>query len=78
MHPIDWVSTSPVFYEGRDSLKKKYTIHKRNQDKITTIEYDVWIGQNAMIKQGVKIGVVVGIGSTITKDAEPRTIVAVN
>ena len=23
MHPIDWVSTSPVFYEGRDSVKLK-------------------------------------------------------
>lgn len=26
MHPIHWVSTSPVFYKGRDSVKKNSLI----------------------------------------------------
>ena len=28
-HPMHWVSTSPVFYSGRDSVKVKYSKHKR-------------------------------------------------
>lgn len=80
MHPMDWVSTSPVFYEGRDSVKKKYSKHKREEGKITIIEHDVWIGQYAQIKQGVRIGTgaVIGMGSILTKDVEPYSIVAGN
>lgn len=80
MHPISWVSTSPVFYEGRDSVKKKYSTHKRESDKQTIIGHDVWIGQNAMIKQGISIGTgtVVGMGSIVTKDVAPYSIVAGN
>ena len=29
MHPLDWISTSPVFYEGADSVKAKFSEHKR-------------------------------------------------
>lgn len=80
MHPAEWVSTSPVFYEGRDSVKRKFSIHKRNPDKTTVIEPDVWIGQNAVIKQVVIIGVgaIIGMGSVVTKNVEPYTIVAGN
>lgn len=80
MHPIDWVSTSPVFYEGRDSVKAKFSEHKREPVKRTTIGHDVWIGQNVIIKQGVNIGTgaVVGMGSIVTKNVEPYTIVAGN
>jgi len=80
MHPISWVSTSPVFYEGRDSVKKKYSFHKRELDKTTHIENDVWIGQNSMIKQGVTIGTgaIIGMGSVVTKDVEPYSIVGGN
>ena len=80
MHPIEWVSMSPVFYDGRDSVKKKFSEHKRNKVLKTIIGHDVWIGQNCLIKQGVKIGngAVVGMGSIVTKDVEPYTIVAGN
>lgn len=80
MHPAEWVSTSQVFYEGRDSVKRKFSIHKRNPDKTTVIEPDVWIGQNAVIKQVVIIGVgaIIGMGSVVTKNVEPYTIVAGN
>ena len=80
MHPIEWVSTSPVFYEGRDSVKAKFSEYKREPLKKTIIGHDVWIGQNALIKQGVNVGTgaVVGMGSIVTKDVEPYTIVAGN
>lgn len=80
MHPIDWVSMSPVFYEGRDSVKAKFSVHKRESVKTTFIGNDVWIGRNALIKQGVSIGTgaVVGMGSVVTKDVLPYAIVAGN
>lgn len=80
MHPMNWVSTSPVFYEGRDSVKAKFSIHQRDSIRTTVIGHDVWIGQNVIIKQGVSIGTgsVIGMGSIVTKDVEPYTIVAGN
>ena len=80
MHPIDWVGTSPVFYEGRDSVKAKFSEFKRDEVKTTLIGDDVWIGRNALIKQGVIIGngAVVGMGSIVTKDVAPYAIVGGN
>lgn len=77
MHPIDWVSTSPVFYEGRDSVTYKFSKHSRTKIKTTLIGNDVWIGEGVIIKQGVKIGdgAVVGMGSVVTKDVLPYAIV---
>lgn len=76
-HPMEWVSTSPVFRAGRDSVKKKYSEHIFEDGERTVIGHDVWIGEKALIKQGVTIGVgaVVGMGSVVTKDVEPYSIV---
>lgn len=80
MHPIDWVSTSPVFYAGRDSVRKKFSTFKRTEDMQTIVGNDVWIGEGAKIKQGVTIGTgaIVGMGSIVTKDVPPYAIVAGN
>ena len=79
-HPVEWVSTSPVFYKGRDSIRRKYIEYERPIDKKTIIGNDVWIGSRVHIKQGVKIGngVVIGMGAVVTKDIPPYTIVAGN
>lgn len=79
-HPINWVSTSPVFYSGRDSVKMKFSEFERDEDKKTYIGHDVWIGNYSLIKQGVHIGTgaVVGMGSVVTKDVPPYAIVAGN
>jgi len=78
MHPINWVSTSPAFYEGKDSIRVKFAEHKRESHKRTVIGHDVWIGTCAIVKQGLTIGdgAVVGMGSVVTKDVEPYSIVA--
>jgi acetyltransferase-like isoleucine patch superfamily enzyme len=78
MHPIGWISTSPAFYKGRDSIPMKYSEHDRPAPLRTVIEHDVWIGEFTLIKQGVTIGTgaVVGMGSVVTRDVEPYTIVA--
>jgi chloramphenicol O-acetyltransferase type B len=80
MHPIDWVGTSPVFYEGRDSVRAKFSEFQREEVKTTLIGHDVWIGRNVLIKQGVTIGngAIVGMGSVVTKDVAPYTIVGGN
>ena len=77
-HPFDWVSTSPVFYEGIDSVKAKFSEFSRQKHKRTYIGNDVWIGINVMIKSGVKIGdgSIIGMGSVVTKNVEPYSIVA--
>ena len=76
-HPMMWASTSPVFYNNRDSVKKKFSRFDRDPHKRTIIGNDVWIGQSAILMQGVTIGdgAVVGAGAVVTKDVEPYTIV---
>jgi len=78
VHPMDWVGMSPVFYIGRDSVKKKFSSFERLPPTTTIIGNDVWIGNNVLIKQGVKIGhgSVIGMGSVITKNVESYSIVA--
>lgn len=75
-HPVDWVSTSPVFHKGRNMFGFHYSEHEFNPYKRTKIGNDVWIGENAMIKAGVTIGdgAVVGMGSVVTKDIGPYEI----
>lgn len=80
-HPIDWVSTSPAFYKGKDSIPKNLaTLEFSTDSKRTVIGNDVWIGMNVMIKDGVRIGdgAVIGMGSVVTKDVPPYAVVAGN
>ena len=79
-HPMEFVSTSPVFLSHKDSVKTKFSKHFYESNKRTVIASDVWIGERALIKAGVKIGVgtVIGMGSVVTKDFEPYSIVAGN
>lgn len=80
-HPFEWVSTSPVFYKGRNNgVKKKFSEYERDRDLETYIGNDVWIGEGCFIKAGCRIGdgAVIGMGSVVTKDIESYTIVAGN
>lgn len=79
-HDIDAVSTSPVFNKGRNIFGTNLGNVEFSPFKTTQIGNDVWIGNRALILQGVKIGdgAVVGAGSVVTKDVEPYTIVAGN
>lgn len=79
-HPFDWVGTSPAFYKGRDSIKLKLSEHERSPAPRVEIGHDVWIGGNALIKGGVRLGTgsVVGMGSVVTRDVAPYEIVAGN
>jgi len=79
-HPLNFVSTSPVFYSKRNILKTCFAEVNFEEYKRTLIGNDVWIGSNAFIKGGVSIGhgAVIGAYSVVTKDIEPYSIVAGN
>lgn len=79
-HPMHWVAMSPVFYKGRDSVKKKFSEHLLDAAPKTIIGNDVWIGRSAIILAGVSIGngAVVGAGSIVTKDVPAYAVVVGN
>jgi acetyltransferase-like isoleucine patch superfamily enzyme len=75
-HPVDWVSSSPVFVGGRNFLRKNFSTHEFNDNEITIIGNDVWVGTNCLIRKGVTIGdgSIIGMGSIVTKDIPPYEI----
>jgi acetyltransferase-like isoleucine patch superfamily enzyme len=79
-HPMEWVSMSPVFYAGRDSVNKKFVEFELDDLPFTDIGSDVWIGRGVIILSGIKIGdgAVIGAGSVVTKDVPDFAIVAGN
>jgi chloramphenicol O-acetyltransferase type B len=70
-HPLDWVSTHP--FQHIDG----YTLYS-HQNLPAVVENDVWIGRDAIIMEGVRLGTgcVVGARSVVTKDVPPYAIVA--
>lgn len=79
-HPLNWVSTSPIFYSGKNIFKKNFSENIFLSDKTTYIGNDVWIGNNVLIKAGVTIGngAVIGMGSIVTKNVGDYEIWAGN
>lgn len=78
-HPMDWVSTSPIFQSVKHNSgpTKRFAQFELPSPKITNIGNDVWIGHNVTIKQGVTIGdgAVVGSNALVTKDVPPYAVV---
>lgn len=76
-HPLDMVSTSPVFLKGKNYLKYNFQQFEYDNIMRTSIGNDVWIGSGAKIKSGVNIGdgAVVAAGAVVTKDVPPYSIV---
>jgi len=79
-HPMHYVSTSPVFLSHKDSVKTKFSKHDYLPEIRTVLGHDVWVGENAMIKAGVKVGTgaVVGMGAVVTKDVPAYAVVGGN
>lgn len=86
IHPLDKISTAAIFYSqaigmsSQDQQKKRKLRKKLFNSKPTIIGNDVWIGVNAIILSGVKIGdgAVIGAGAVVTKDINSYEIVAGN
>lgn len=79
-HPSsEFVSTHPLFYSTLGQSSGLVIVEKNLFEEFpsTEIGNDVWIGNNAIIKYGVKIGdgSIIGAGAVVTKDVEPYSIV---
>ncbi|MGE7274097.1 CatB-related O-acetyltransferase [Brevibacillus panacihumi] len=70
-HHPEWITVYPFVEQIETSYEPKGD---------TIIESDSWIGMNAMIMPGVKIGegAIVAAGSVVAKDVPPYTIVGGN
>ncbi|RJE87422.1 antibiotic acetyltransferase [Paenibacillus sp. 1011MAR3C5] len=70
-HRSDWITVYPFAEQIAGSYEPKGD---------TIIESDAWIGMNAMIMPGVRIGegAIVAAGSVVVKDVPPYTIVGGN
>jgi len=75
-HPVNAVSTSPVFQRGANVLGRNFASHALGRGGKTRVGNDVWIGYGAIIKAGVTIedGAVIGAGSVVTKNVPPYAI----
>jgi len=78
-HLTDAISSYPFAIFGKDwqhAMQGKSYPTKGN----TTIGNDVWIGYNATIMPGVKVGdgAIIASNATVTKDVEPYSIVGGN
>ena len=78
-HPLDYFSTSPLFYRKANALKIELVSKELifEDYKETTIGNDVWIGTNAIIMEDVTIGdgSVIAANSVVTKNVTPYSVV---
>ncbi len=76
-HPLYLVSTSPVFLNGGNILKKNFACFPFEDCLETIIGNDVWVGAHAQIKSGLTIGngAVIAAGAVVTHDVPPYAIV---
>lgn len=77
-HPIDMVSTSPIFYAGKNIFGRNFGNIRTELNRPVVIGNDVWIGENAFINDGLTIGdgAIIGAHSVVTRDVPPYAIVA--
>ena len=77
-HSLSSVSSHPAFYLRNTPLVKTYSDRDMfATSKRTFISHDVWIGQNAIIMNGLQIGVgaVIGAGAVVTRDVPSYAVV---
>lgn len=78
VHPMNTVSTSPVFLQGRNIMGKNFAQIPYEASERVQIGHDVWIGDGVFIRSGIKIGTgaVIGAHAVVVKDVEPYSVVA--
>jgi acetyltransferase-like isoleucine patch superfamily enzyme len=75
-HPLNYISTSPIFYAKRRGWIDENSYNEISQG-LVEIGNDVLISANVTILAGVKIGngAVIGAGAFVNKDIPPYAIV---
>lgn len=77
IHPVNGISTSPVFYSTKTQVGFTYSeSDKCEEHKHIHVGNDVFIGRNVTILDGVTIGdgAVIGAGAVVSKDIPPYAI----
>lgn len=77
IHPINGISTSPMFYSTLKQNGYSFTtLSKIEEVKKISIGNDVFIGANVTVLDGVKIsdGAIIGAGAVVSKDIPPYAI----
>ena len=77
-HPLNMVSTSPVFYSGKNVFKRNFGELKIEINKPVSIGNDVWVGEAVFINDGITVGdgAVIGAHSVVTHDIPDYAVVA--
>ncbi len=83
VHPVEFVSTYPGFFNTKTSLPfgkgsvEFDEVQKCEDGHYVNIGNDVWIGENVTIKGGITIGdgAIIGMNALVTKDVPPYAIV---
>jgi carbonic anhydrase/acetyltransferase-like protein (isoleucine patch superfamily) len=80
-HPTGGVvTTSPLFYGSIHNPWGTFpgAVNRDEELPRTHVGSDVWIGYNAVILPGVRVGdgAIVGAGAVVTRDVEPYAVVA--
>ncbi|WP_417533387.1 type B chloramphenicol O-acetyltransferase [Marinobacterium stanieri] len=78
-HRHDWITSFPFFFMDEEPAFAN-AINAYQPAGDTVIGNDVWIGAEAMIMPGIKVGdgAVIGSRALVTKNVEPYTIVGGN
>ncbi len=77
-HPINYVSTSPIFYSAIAVCGKSFATKNHFAETMPVIvKNDVWIGANVYIKNGVTVGngAIIAAGAIVVKDVPDYAIV---
>lgn len=87
-HPIEWAAIAPFTYlpNAHDGVNAYFTDHDLERPPLlsfdprfvgVSIGHDVWVGDEVMIKRGVRIGhgAVIAARSVVTRDVLPYSIV---
>ncbi len=77
-HPVDWVSTCPVFFSTLGQCGISFTEKTLfEEQKKFEIGHDVWIGARVFIRDGVVVGsgAIVAAGAVVVDDVPDYAIV---
>lgn len=78
-HPTSWVSTHPIFYSDLAQCGVVFrALSIFEEQRLTIVGNDVWIGARVTIMDGVKIGdgAIIAAGAVVTRDVAPYSVVA--
>lgn len=83
-HPSsEFISTSPAFFSTKKQCVRTFVTKDLYNEELCIdghsikIGNDVWIGQNVLLKGGIRIGdgAIIAMGAVVTKDVPPFAIV---